>query len=52
MKEMGHPVIGDKKYGSSVNPIGRTGLHARVLAFIHPITGKEIRYETACLINF
>ncbi len=47
MKEMGHPVIGDKKYGSTVNPIGRTGLHARVLAFIHPMTGKEIRYETA-----
>lgn len=47
MKEMGHPVIGDKKYGSKVNPIGRTGLHARVLAFIHPMTGKEIRYETA-----
>jgi len=47
MKEIGHPVIGDKKYGSSVNPIGRTGLHARVLAFIHPVTGEEIRYETA-----
>lgn len=52
MKEMGHPVIGDKKYGSSVNPIGRTGLHARVLAFIHPITGKEIRYETAVPYKF
>ena len=47
MKDIGHPVVGDKKYGSKENPIGRTALHARVLSFIHPITGNEIRYETA-----
>ena len=47
MKELGHPVVGDKKYGAKTNLIGRTCLHARVLAFIHPITGTEVRYETA-----
>ena len=47
MKDIGHPIVGDKKYGSKTNPIGRSGLHARVLSFIHPVTGKEIRYETA-----
>jgi 23S rRNA pseudouridine1911/1915/1917 synthase len=52
MKDIGHPVIGDKKYGSAINPIGRTALHARVLSFIHPITGKEIRYETAIPSKF
>lgn len=42
MKELGHPVVGDKKYGSSQNPIGRLGLHASALGFTHPVTGKEI----------
>jgi len=45
MKDIGHSVIGDKKYGSTKHPIGRLGLHARVLAFKHPITGEEVRYE-------
>ncbi|ODA42241.1 RluA family pseudouridine synthase [Desulfosporosinus sp. BG] len=46
MQDIGHSVIGDKKYGSTKQPIGRLGLHARVLAFRHPITGEEVRYET------
>ena len=46
MKDLGHPVVGDKKYGSKLNLIGRTCLHARVLAFIHPVNGTEVRYET------
>lgn len=28
---MGHPIIGDKKYGAKKNPIGRLGLHANKL---------------------
>lgn len=28
LKEIGHPIIGDKKYQSKKNPIGRLGLHA------------------------
>lgn len=46
MKDLGHPVVGDKKYGAKLNLIGRTCLHARVLAFIHPVNGTEVRYET------
>ncbi|MBQ2742666.1 MAG: RNA pseudouridine synthase, partial [Oscillospiraceae bacterium] len=42
MKELGNPVVGDKKYGSSSNPVGRLGLHASALGFVHPVTGKEI----------
>ncbi len=41
MKELGHPVVGDKKYGSASNPLGRLGLHASALGFTHPVTGKE-----------
>ncbi|CAM4012493.1 RluA family pseudouridine synthase [Paenibacillus alkaliterrae] len=46
MEDIGHPVVGDKKYGSRSRAIGRLGLHARVLAFTHPITGKLVRFET------
>lgn len=45
MKDIGHSVVGDKKYGSTKNPIGRLGLHAKTLAFIHPTTKKLMRFE-------
>jgi 23S rRNA pseudouridine1911/1915/1917 synthase len=46
MKDIGHCIVGDKKYGSVQDPINRLGLHARVLAFRHPVTGDELRFET------
>jgi 23S rRNA pseudouridine1911/1915/1917 synthase len=46
MKDIGHSVIGDTKYGATQNPIGRLGLHARILSFRHPVTGREVRFET------
>lgn len=45
MEELGHPVMGDKKYGASGNPLRRVGLHATALAFIHPRTGELVRFE-------
>lgn len=45
MEELGHPIVGDKKYGSTVNPLRRLGLHATALAFLHPQTGVLVRYE-------
>lgn len=46
MQDLGHPIIGDKKYGSNLNPIKRVGLHAQVLAFTHPTTGKLCRFDS------
>lgn len=46
MQDISHPIIGDTKYGSSQSPIRRMGLHAQVLAFTHPKTGKPCRFET------
>lgn len=47
MQEIGHPVVGDKKYGATKgNPIGRLGLHAHILSFKHPRTGKVMRFES------
>lgn len=42
LSEARHPIIGDRMYGSTVNPIGRLGLHAKVLGFDHPATGKHL----------
>lgn len=47
MKEMDHPVAGDKKYDSKSNPIGRLALHADRLTFTHPINGKEISFTAS-----
>jgi 23S rRNA pseudouridine1911/1915/1917 synthase len=42
---LGHPVIGDKEYGSTKNPLQRLGLHASRLGFVHPVTGKKMVFE-------
>jgi len=42
---LGHPIIGDKEYGSKKNPLNRLGLHANRLGFVHPITGKKMMFE-------
>ncbi len=42
LSEQGHPVVGDRMYGSTVNPLGRLGLHAKLLGFDHPSTGKRM----------
>ncbi|MBP8640337.1 MAG: RluA family pseudouridine synthase [Oscillospiraceae bacterium] len=42
MKELSHPVVGDKKYGAHGNPMGRLGLHASLLEFIHPRTENPV----------
>ena len=47
MATIGHPVVGDRKYGhgNESSPIDRLCLHARTLEFIHPMTEKKVRFE-------
>lgn len=45
-KDLGHPIVGDRKYGAKHSPINRLALHARTLRFAHPITKKDMRFET------
>jgi len=52
MQDIGHPVVGDKKYGAKTSPIGRLGLHAKVLAFKHPTTGEIVRFDTEIPVKF
>lgn len=46
MHDLGHPIIGDRKYGSKCNPIGRVALHAATLRFRHPVTHREMFFES------
>ncbi|RKN71895.1 RluA family pseudouridine synthase [Paenibacillus ginsengarvi] len=53
MMDIGHPVVGDKKYGSrGGSPIGRLGLHAHVLSFRHPASGETMRFESPMPSSF
>ncbi|WP_085993202.1 RluA family pseudouridine synthase [Oceanobacillus senegalensis] len=45
MRDLGHPVVGDKKYGSKENVIGRLGLHAKILSFYHPRTNQFMLFR-------
>lgn len=45
MQEIGHSVVGDKKYGARQNPLKRLGLHATTLVFKHPITQKNVSFN-------
>jgi 23S rRNA pseudouridine1911/1915/1917 synthase len=42
---IGHPILGDSKYGKQ-NEFVRMALHARYLGFIHPASGKFVEFES------
>ncbi len=44
LSEAGHPIVGDQLYGSTSNPLGRLGLHAKLLGFDHPHSGKRMSF--------
>lgn len=44
--DMGHPICGDRKYGALQSRLGRLCLHAHTLRFAHPITRKDMYFES------
>ncbi|MEG1642610.1 MAG: pseudouridine synthase [Bacteroidales bacterium] len=52
LSEHGHPIIGDKRYGSRINPLERLALHACRLRFVHPITRHDMFFKTAIPSQF
>lgn len=48
LSSIGHAVLGDDLYGGVRHsfPMPRPFLHARELAFLHPATGDEVRFES------
>jgi 23S rRNA pseudouridine1911/1915/1917 synthase len=60
LASIGHPLLGDAAYGAgfrtkekklsetaraALDALGRQALHARVLGFEHPVTGKQLCFE-------
>jgi 23S rRNA pseudouridine1911/1915/1917 synthase len=54
-EQLGTPVLADPVYGAAKSSpriervaatLGRQALHARVLGFVHPITGRSMRWES------
>lgn len=52
MKDLGHPIAGDRKYGAKSSPIHRLALHAQTLRFVHPVTRREMNFETPIPTSF
>lgn len=50
LSELGYPIVGDKKYGSKKNPMGRMGLHASKL--ILKTKNKEFLWQTKIPTEF
>ena len=61
LSSLGHPLLGDRVYGggfrtkinrldepsrAALRTLDRQALHASILAFAHPVTGKKLRFES------
>ncbi|MCP5467972.1 MAG: RluA family pseudouridine synthase [Deltaproteobacteria bacterium] len=51
LANMGHPVVGDKLYGSRIKA-PRHLLHASYLEFIHPLSGKKMAFRSKAPKDF
>ena len=55
LAHLGLPIVGDPVYGRSAGrtvTAGRQMLHARHLAFVHPMTGERVEAESALPADF
>ena len=50
--DIGHPIVGDRKYGAAASSLHRLALHARSLSFAHPMTRKYMNFETPIPTKF
>jgi RluA family pseudouridine synthase len=46
LAEIGHPVVGDEKYGEGKKAYNRLALHAKSIFFTHPISGRRLTFDT------
>ena len=46
MAHIGHPVLGDVKYGTRSGDLDRPMLHARTIGFIHPVKNKFMEFTS------
>src|SRR6516164_9367829 len=43
---LGHPIIGDQKYGATTDPVRRLALHSCELKFRHPVSGESMEFQS------
>jgi 23S rRNA pseudouridine1911/1915/1917 synthase len=48
---LGHPVLGDTKYGKN-NEFSRLALHAKSIGFMHPHTGRFVEFSSHIPVEF
>lgn len=48
MQELGHPIVGDKKYGSKINSKNRMYLHCYELEIKNPLSNKIYNFKCEC----
>ena len=46
LSELGHPIVGDERYGAQSNPLRRVGLHAHELTLRHPASGATLAFTS------
>jgi RluA family pseudouridine synthase len=46
LADIGHPIVGDQKYGKGDEAHKRLALHALSISFTHPHTRKQLTFET------
>ena len=44
---LGHPIVGDRKYGATTDPLKRLALHSFELKFDHPVSGASMQFRSA-----
>jgi len=42
LADIGHPIVGDRKYGSATDSHAGLALHARSISFTHPMSGQRL----------
>ena len=52
LKESGHTIVGDNKYGPALDPLNRLGLHAYILEFEHPFNHKIYSFKAKIPVCF
>jgi 23S rRNA pseudouridine1911/1915/1917 synthase len=43
---LGHPIVGDSKYGATSDPARRLALHSSELKFRHPVSGASMEFRS------
>ena len=43
---LGHPIVGDRKYGATTDPAPRLALHSYELKFRHPVSGSSMEFHS------